>query len=65
MSLSPPDKRTKLILAALMIAAFAIGLDTFVIIGALEVISRDLNISTGAAGWIISIYALSYAVLRR
>lgn len=48
-----------------MIAAFAIGLDTFVIIGALEVISRDLNISTGAAGWIISIYALSYAVLRR
>ncbi|MCK1612394.1 MULTISPECIES: MFS transporter [unclassified Bradyrhizobium] len=62
MSLSPPDKRTKLILAALMIAAFAIGLDTFVIIGALEVISGDLNISTGAAGWIISIYALSYAV---
>ncbi|NOJ41575.1 MFS transporter [Bradyrhizobium australiense] len=62
MSLSPPDKRTKLILAALTIAAFAIGLDTFVVIGALEVISRDLKISTGAAGWIISIYALCYAV---
>ncbi|WP_409190257.1 MFS transporter [Bradyrhizobium sp. RDM4] len=62
MRLSPPDRRTKLILAALTIAAFAIGLDTFVIIGALEVISRDLNISTGAAGWVISIYALCYAV---
>ncbi|ANW03117.1 MFS transporter [Bradyrhizobium icense] len=62
MSLSPPDTRTKLILAALTIAAFAIGLDTFVVIGALEVISRDLKISTGAAGWIISIYALCYAV---
>jgi len=57
-----PNARTKLVIAALTIAAFAIGLDTFVIIGALDVISRDLAISTGAAGWIISIYALCYAV---
>ncbi|MDA9489046.1 hypothetical protein XI08_07475 [Bradyrhizobium sp. CCBAU 11361] len=49
-------------MAALTIAAFAIGLDTFVIIGALDVISRDFAISTGAAGWLISIYALCYAV---
>ncbi|UQR61393.1 MFS transporter [Bradyrhizobium sp. C-145] len=62
MTSSPPDARTKLVIAALTIAAFAIGLDTFVIIGALDVISRDLAISTGAAGWIISIYALCYAV---
>lgn len=62
MTSSPPDARTKLVIAALTIAAFAIGLDTFVIIGALDVISRDLGISTGAAGWIISIYALCYAV---
>ncbi|MBH5371027.1 MFS transporter [Bradyrhizobium glycinis] len=57
-----PDARTKLVIAALTIAAFAIGLDTFVIIGALDVVSRDLAISTGAAGSIISIYALCYAV---
>ncbi|MCP3392076.1 MFS transporter [Bradyrhizobium sp. CCGB12] len=57
----PPDARTKLILTALTIGAFAIGLNTFVIIGALDVISRDLSISTSAAGWIISIYAICYA----
>ncbi|UWU75737.1 MFS transporter [Bradyrhizobium huanghuaihaiense] len=62
MTLSPPDARTKLVIAALTVAAFAIGLDTFVIIGALDVISRDLAISPGAAGSIISIYALCYAV---
>ncbi|MGY8663885.1 MFS transporter [Bradyrhizobium sp. UFLA05-109] len=62
MTSSPPNARTKIILAALTIAAFAIGLDTFVIIGALDVISQDFAISTGAAGWIISIYALCYAV---
>ncbi|PDT64052.1 MFS transporter [Bradyrhizobium ottawaense] len=62
MTSSPPDGRTKLVIAALTIAAFAIGLDTFVIIGALDVISRDFAISTGAAGWLISIYALCYAV---
>ncbi|MBB4380439.1 MFS transporter [Bradyrhizobium sp. SBR1B] len=62
MTSSIPDPRNKLAVAALTIAAFAIGLDTFVIVGALDVISRDLAISTGAAGWIISIYALCYAV---
>ncbi|QHP67993.1 MFS transporter [Bradyrhizobium sp. LCT2] len=62
MTSSPPDARTKLVIAALTIAAFAIGLDTFVIIGALDVISRDFAISTGAAGRLISIYALCYAV---
>ncbi|MEY9590915.1 DHA1 family inner membrane transport protein [Bradyrhizobium yuanmingense] len=62
MTSSPPDARSKLVVAALTIAAFAIGLDTFVIIGALDPISRDLAISTGAAGSIISIYALCYAV---
>ncbi|KLK91897.1 hypothetical protein AA309_17490 [Microvirga vignae] len=62
MTSSLPDARTKLIVAALTVGAFAIGLDTFVVIGALDVISRDLTISTGAAGWIISIYALCYAV---
>ncbi|MBP0639101.1 MFS transporter [Cupriavidus sp. AcVe19-6a] len=59
---SLPGARAKLIVAALTIGAFAIGLDTFVIIGALDVISRDLTVSTGVAGWIISIYALCYAV---
>ncbi|MGY3146119.1 DHA1 family inner membrane transport protein [Bradyrhizobium sp. USDA 3397] len=62
MTSSPPDARTKLVLVALTIGAFAIGLDTFVIIGALDVISRDLTISTGAAGSIISIYAICYVV---
>lgn len=62
MTLSFLNAQAKVIVAALTIGAFAIGLDTFVIIGALDVISRDLGISTAAAGWIISIYAFCYAV---
>lgn len=50
------------LLTALTIGAFAIGLDTFVVIGSLDEISRDLSISAEAAGWIISIYAFCYAV---
>lgn len=62
MTLTFTGGRRKLIVAALTIGAFAIGLDTFVIIGALDVISRDMSISTAVAGWLISIYALCYAL---
>lgn len=50
------------LLTALTIGAFAIGLDTFVVIGALDEISRNLSISVDAAGWIISVYAFCYAL---
>ncbi|EOW3649370.1 TPA: MFS transporter [Pseudomonas aeruginosa] len=50
------------LLLALTIGAFAIGLDTFVVIGSLAEISRSLAISIDAAGWIISTYAFCYAV---
>lgn len=51
-----------IILFALMIGAFAIGLDTFVIIGALDAVATDMEISATMAGWIVSVYALCYAV---
>ena len=50
------------LLFALTIGAFAIGLDTFVIIGALDAVATDMEISAPMAGWIISVYALCYAV---
>ena len=62
MTTATPDVKTKIIIAALTVGAFAIGLDTFVIIGALDILATDLRISSSMAGWIISIYALAYAI---
>lgn len=62
MTTATPDAKAKIVISALTVGAFAIGLDTFVIIGALDILASDLGISSGMAGWIISIYALAYAI---
>lgn len=49
-------------LAALAIGAFAIGMDTFVMIGVLSEVTRDLSISVSLAGQLVTIYALGYAI---
>ena len=46
----------------LAVAAFAIGTEAFVIAGLLPTIAADLQISVPAAGQLVSIYALTYAV---
>lgn len=51
-----------ILLSALTVGAFAIGLDTFVVIGVLDEIAADLGITAREAGWIVSIYAVCYAV---
>jgi MFS transporter, DHA1 family, inner membrane transport protein len=56
------SSNARILLAALTFAAFAIGLDTFVVIGALAQIGRAFGISASAAGWIVSVYAMCYAV---
>ncbi|MFJ8139403.1 MFS transporter [Streptomyces sp. NPDC096013] len=49
-------------LLALALGGFGIGLTEFVIAGLLPQVSGDLNVSTAAAGWLISGYALTVAV---
>ncbi|MFJ9250237.1 MFS transporter [Streptomyces sp. NPDC101776] len=49
-------------LFALALGGFGIGLTEFVIAGLLPQVSRGLNVSTAAAGWLISGYALTVAV---
>lgn len=46
----------------LAVATFAIGTEAFVIAGLLPVISADMQISVAAAGQLVTVYALAYAV---
>src|SRR5690625_1272522 len=54
--------RTPIWLLALFFAAFAIGTDDFVIAGLLPEIADDLSVSEAAAGQLITVFSLSYAV---
>jgi predicted MFS family arabinose efflux permease len=49
-------------LLPLVVGAFAIGAETFMISGVLPVISADLQVSPAAAGSLVTIFALAYAV---
>ncbi|WP_149549752.1 MFS transporter [Streptomyces marokkonensis] len=47
----------------LAVGAFAIGTDTFVVAGVLPEVARDLDASLADAGWVSTLFALTYAVL--
>lgn len=49
-------------LAGLFIATLALGTDEFVIAGLLPELAADLQISTGAAGQLITVFAVTFAV---
>jgi predicted MFS family arabinose efflux permease len=49
-------------LLPLVLGAFAIGTETFMITGVLPIISTDLKVSPAAAGSLVTIFALAYAV---
>ncbi|MFF4951775.1 MFS transporter [Streptomyces chattanoogensis] len=53
--------RLRLLLLAL--GSFAVGTDSMVMAGILGLIARDLDISVPAAGQMVTVFALSYAVL--
>lgn len=55
-------KTYPLSLWTLVIGAFAIGMTEFVIMGLLPNVAADLNVSTAAAGQLITGYALSVAI---
>ncbi|MES4901369.1 MULTISPECIES: MFS transporter [unclassified Streptomyces] len=53
--------RLRLLLLAL--GTFAVGTDTMVMAGILGLISRDLDVSVPAAGQLVTVFALAYALL--
>eukprot|EP01038_Epipyxis_sp_PR26KG_P002818 gene2818-3999_t len=52
--------RRLIVLAAGM---FAIGTDSFVVAGILPQVAQSLGVSIGVAGQMVTLYALSYALL--
>ena len=50
-------------LLTLALGTFAIGTDSFVVAGLLPQVSRSLNVSIEAAGQMITVYAIAYAVM--
>src|ERR1035437_11111323 len=56
------SSKAVIVLTALAIGAFAIGMDTFVTIGVLANILHELRITTPYAGSVVWAYALVYAI---
>lgn len=54
--------RVGLALAALFLGAFVVGSAELVIVGILNVLARDLSVSVGAAGALVTAYALGISV---
>jgi Arabinose efflux permease len=50
-------------LSVLALGTFAIGTDSFVVAGILPQVATSLEVSVGAAGQLVTVFALSYAVL--
>jgi DHA1 family inner membrane transport protein len=50
-------------LFVLAVGMFAVGTDSFVIAGILPDVARSLNVSVAVAGQMVTVYALSYALL--
>lgn len=46
----------------LALGAFALGTDLFVIAGILPDVARDMRVSEGATGWLVSAFAFTYAL---
>lgn len=58
--LDPGRRRSSL--GALALGAFAIGTDTFVVVGVLPDVASDLRVRIGDAGWVSMVFAVVYAV---
>lgn len=55
-------KRLPLAIWAMVIGAFAMGADEFIVAGVVREIAQDLNVSYGAVGALESVYALGVAI---
>src|SRR5262249_22922969 len=57
------DRHKPIILASLLLAAFAINLDTTIVNVALPTLVRELHASTSQLEWIVDAYSLAFAAL--
>ncbi|WP_184569005.1 MFS transporter [Streptomyces zagrosensis] len=57
-----PTARNSGWLVALLLTTFVIGTDDFIIAGILPAISADLEVSEGAAGQLVTVFSLTYAI---
>ncbi len=46
----------------LVLASFALGTDAFVMIGMLPVIAREMQVTVGVAGQLVTAFSLTYAL---
>ncbi|WP_367433839.1 MFS transporter [Streptomyces celluloflavus] len=60
---SEPRSRSRLRLLLLALGAFAMGTDSMVMAGILGLVARDLEVSVQEAGQMVTVFALSYALL--
>src|SRR6184192_387727 len=58
-----PVSRRPLILGSLLLAAFAINLDTTIVNVALPTLVRELHASTSQLQWVVDAYSLVFAAL--
>src|SRR5256885_11284089 len=63
MGMAHPMSRKPLILAALLLAAFAINLDTTIVNVALPTLLRELHASNSQLQWVVDAYNLVFAAL--
>ena len=63
MSDAVSTKVDPLLIPVLSASNFVIGMGAFIVIGLLNPIAEDLALTTAATGWIMTVYALAYAVL--
>ena len=61
--MSPTSDQTGPVVPILSAANFIIGMGAFMLVGLLNPLADDLHMSAAAAGWIMVVYALAYAVL--
>src|SRR3712207_1664906 len=57
------QKSASLRVLVLALATFAIGTGTFIVTGLLGGVARDLSVSVGTAGHLVTVFAVAFAVL--
>lgn len=59
---APTSSRSTWALAALALGAFVIGTAELVVVGILNLVATDLDVSVSTAGWIVTTYALGISL---
>lgn len=62
MSVDPDQGSIKSLIRILSATNFVIGMGAFMVIGMMPPIAGDLGLSTAGAGWIMTFYAIAYAI---